>query len=105
MTSRPMTEFDQYLQRGRAQHGDRFNPAGLVPQFRPYFRTGTRIKVRTVYASGYEYIRTGTVGVTTGWMPAFLLMHRRTSVGSSDVLGAKDQIVAVQHARGHYVPV
>lgn len=31
-------------------------------------------------------VKTGTVGVTSGWKPVFLLMARRNCIGSSTVL-------------------
>lgn len=59
--------------------------------------------MRTTY--GDEVVeRTGTVGITTGWHPAFLLMSRSSAMGSSDVLSARDVIVAVKRGRS-YVPV
>ena len=70
-------------------------PAKLVP----HFRSGVRIRV----ANG-EYVRTGKVGITTGWRPAFLLMHRSSDTGSSDVLNERDQITGVQSGRAYISP-
>lgn len=100
-----MGEYERYVARARAQHGDRFDPVALeaAGKFRRYFR-GPRIKVRTTYAGGETHERTGIVSVTTGWQPAFLLMHRSSDSGSWDLLGARDEIVAVQMGRT-YVPV
>ena len=64
-------------------------------QFKPYFH-GPRIKV-----TGPSGTRFGTVGMTSGWRPAFLLMHRSTDIGSWDVLGPDDKIVAVKYG-SHY---
>ncbi len=100
-----MSNYDQYLQRARRQHGKRFTDGSLALQFRAHLHSGRRIKVRREYPSGGAYVRTGTVGVTTGWAPAFLLMHRRSDHGSSDVLSERDDIIAVQGPRGNYVPV
>lgn len=75
----------------------------LAPQFAGYYESGDRIKVRTTYPSGETWERTGTVGKTTGWKPAYLLMPRVTSSGSSDVLSARDVVVAVKRGRD-YVP-
>lgn len=94
-----METFDNYLTRQRAEYGDRFDPSSLAPQFIPYLNSGQRIKVRSTYGGDEVYERTGTVGVTGGWRPAFLLMHRSSDIGSSDVLGRKDEIVAVQRGR------
>lgn len=90
-----MTKYEEYIARKRKQYGDQFSDASLAPQFVPYFNSGQRIEVVTRYPSGEEERRRGTVGVTTGWVPAFLLMHRSNQVGSSDVLSAKDEIVQV----------
>ena len=90
----------QLVQRGQERHGDKFSEADLVEKFRHYFVTGERIKVRD--SSGWE--RTGTVGVTTGWRPAFLLMHRSNAIGPWDVLSASDEVIAVQRGR-RYVEV
>jgi hypothetical protein len=40
----------------------------------------------------YETKR-GTVGVTTGWKPCFLLMLTKRSIGSSHTLSARDSIL------------
>lgn len=93
------TRFDQYVARKRAEHGDKFDDSSLVAKFRPFYHSGQRIRV----ANG-DYVRTGTVGATSGWKPAFLLMHRSTDHGSSDVLGERDVITHVQRGRA-YVPV
>lgn len=66
-------------------------------QFRPYLHSSTRLRVRRVYPGGEVYERTGTVGKTTGWKPAYLLMHRSSDHGSSDLLGPDDKIVAVKY--------
>lgn len=71
----------------------------LAPQFAGYYESGDRIRVRFSY--GEE--RTGTVGKTMGWRPAYLLMARSDSTGSSDVLGADDAVIAVKRG-GKYVP-
>lgn len=95
-----MSEFNDYLNHKRSRHGDKFDVSELWEKFRPHFRSGQRIKVRRYYPETYEgYTRTGTVGVTTGTRPAFLLMHRSDASGSSDVLSEKDEIVAVQRGR------
>lgn len=94
-----MSKYTELTARKQREHGDRFDASDLHSQFIPYFNSGDRIRV----ANG-EYVRTGRVGVTTGWKPAFLLMHRASDHGSSDVLGPDDQITHVQRGRV-YVPV
>lgn len=95
-----MTPYEEFVMRKVAEYGEKFNTSELSPKFARYLHTGQRIKVRSEF--GYE--RTGTVGVTTGWRPAFLLMHRSNASGSSDVLRASDEIVAVKRGR-NYVAV
>jgi len=98
------TKFEQYLERGRWQYGSKFDVRDLHEQFIPYFNSGERIRVRTTFVGGEVWERTGTVGVTTGWKPAFLLMHRITDIGSSDLLSRNAQVVAVKRGR-KYVEV
>lgn len=88
-----MTMFDDYVRRARAAHGDKLNLAGLPAKFVPYFGTGDRIKILTSYGE----TMTGTVGVTTGWIPKFLLMRRSNAHGSSILLEETDRIIAVKH--------
>jgi len=82
------------IARRTAEYGEKFDRSALDPRFGHYFCTGERIKVRTC---GEEI--TGTVGITTGWRPWFLLMRTKRSIGSSVTLGPKDEIVAVQKGR------
>lgn len=99
--ARQNRELPAYLARCRARHGDKFDPSELVPRFAAFLGTGQRIRVAN---TRYDYVRTGTVGATGGWRPAFLLMHRSSDVGSSDILGPDDVITHVQYGR-RYVPV
>jgi len=63
----------------------------LAPQFRPYLNDfGHRLEV----TSG-GYTRRGYVVKTTGWKPAYILLPRRNSSGSSDILNHADRIVRV----------
>jgi hypothetical protein len=89
--------YEDYLSRKRAEYAD-FDPSQLAPAFIPFFHTGQRIKVR--FSSGEE--KTGTVGVTTGWRPAFLLMLKSSAHGSSEVLGAGDVPVAIKKGRTYH---
>jgi hypothetical protein len=83
-----MTSYENHLaQRGPTDTVD----LDAAAQFKEYFR-GPRIKVQC----GSEPPRFGTVGMTTGTRPAFLLMHRSNDMGSSDVLGPNDHVVAVK---------
>lgn len=90
-----MTKRDDLIARGQARHGDKWTDADLAEKFWPYYASGARIKV----TSPGGFTRTGTVGVTTGWRPAFLLMHRSDAMSSWDVLSASDEVVAVKRGR------
>lgn len=94
-----MTKYDQYVSRKIAEYGDRFDAGDLAPNFVRWFNEGARIRVRTD-----NYVRTGTVGVTTGWRPTFILMHRSSDHGSWDVLSTSDAVIAVQRG-GRYLPL
>jgi hypothetical protein len=92
--------FTEYLTRKRAEYGERFDPSELDPRFAPYLGTQTRIKVETCGT-----VKTGTVGVTTGWRPVFLLMHNRRCVGSSWTLTSSSRLLAIKpEGERHYTP-
>lgn len=76
-----------------------FDRSKLDPRFVKYYENGDRIKV-TIYG----VVKTGTVGITTGWKPVFLLLRDRRSVGSSDILDAGVELVA-EKLGGQYIPV
>lgn len=93
-----MRNYHDFVNRQRRQFGPSFvEPVG-AEHFGPFLHTGQRVRVRFAY--GEEL--TGTIGVTTGFQPAFLLMRTSRSLGSPYTLGEGDRIVAVQHGR-HYV--
>lgn len=93
------------IERARRRHGARLDTAELdaASQFKRWHH-GTRVRVETRYPSGETFVRTGTVSMTTGWRPAFLLMHRSNAHGSWDVLSERDHVVAVWDGR-RYVDV
>lgn len=92
--------YRDFIARKRKEYGERFDASDLDPRFIPYFHSDVRIKVETC-----GKILTGTIGVTTGWRPAFLLMLRSSSHGSSWLLSRpSDRILAVKHGR-KYVEV
>ena len=94
-----MTKYDDLVARKQREHGDKFDTSDLAPQFVPYFNGGERVRVR--FSHGEEL--TGTIGVTTGWKPAFLLMRTSRSTGSPYTLGKDDEVVAVKfHWAGEY---
>jgi len=91
--------YQDLLFRKAQEHGVKFDASALSQKFVPYFNSRERIKVR-VGSSIYH----GTVGVTTGWAPCFLLITRSTNIGSSITLDDCDDILAVQR-NGKYVPL
>jgi len=96
-----MSEYERHMARRPKYDGEHWTDTAELDaagQFKPWFH-GPRIKVAGPWGT-----RFGTVGMTTGWRPAFLLMHRSSDIGSSDLLGPDDHVVAVQR-NGRYVPV
>ena len=85
-----MSAYDDYLARGRARYGDRFDSSHLAPQFVAYYNSGQRIVVDL----GYDEPSRGYVGVTTGWCPSFLLLNNTRSSGSSYLLSNDDHVLA-----------
>lgn len=96
-----MSPFEEYLARKLRHYGTKFDTSDLDKRFIPFYNSGQRIKVDF----GHGEVRSGTVGITTGWKPTFLLMLRKNSLGSSWTLGFNDRIVAVQRGGRHYYPI
>ena len=57
-----------------------------------------RVKVRDKWGG----VRHGVVSRSTGPQPVFLLVHRRNQIGSWDVLGRHDTVIAVQFDGKNY---
>lgn len=76
-----MTEYEDYIYRKKKEYGKKFDSSDLDKRFIKYFNSGQRIKV--TFEWGEE---SGTVGVTTGWKPVFLLIKTSRSHGSSTTL-------------------
>lgn len=95
------TKYETFIAKKRREYGDKFDDSHLYKALIPYFNSGQRVKV-----SWYnEPPMTGTIGVTTGWRPAFLLMRTSRSMGSSITLEPGSvRVVAVQRGRS-YLPV
>ena len=89
-----MRSYQEWHRRAEAQHGSRLSVAGLDSRFVRYFESGERIRVRCMGA-----VITGTVGVTCGWFPVFLLIRTARSSGSSWTLGSRDEVLAVKRGR------
>ena len=66
-----MRNYNDYIARKTNEYGKEFNPVDLAnaPQFIKYYENGKRIEVDF----GYE-VKRGTIGITSGWKPVFLLM-------------------------------
>lgn len=77
-----------YVMRAKEEHGDKFDASDLNPDFITAYESGERIKVDF----GHEQ-KKGTIGVTTGWKPCFLLMLTKRSIGSSYTIGKTDKII------------
>ena len=66
----------------------------IATQFASYYNKDIRIKVAFCDKKGKVYeTKTGTVSMTTGWKPAFILVLRKNSRGSSHILSANDKII------------
>lgn len=76
------------------QYGDKFCPEALAPQFIKHKAAGDRRRIKVRFTDGREVW--GYVGVTTGWVPCFILMRRRGQHGSCDTLSVNDVIVDVK---------
>lgn len=77
-----MTRYEEFVERAKSKWGgDKLDLHYLCPKFVDAFNTQERIRVKA-----YGCVMTGTVGVTTGCAPAFLLMRTSRSLGSSEVL-------------------
>lgn len=84
-----MRDYKEFLERKKRQYGDKFDASDLAPQFIPYYENGKRIEVKF----SYNEVKRGTIGITTGWRPVFLLMLTKRSIGSSYTLREADKIV------------
>ena len=94
-----MNNFTDLVNRRTAQYGDKFDVSDLDKRFIAYYQNGQRIKVETC-----GMVMTGTVGVTTGWKPVFLLMRTSRSMGSSWILGTESKLLSVQASyKGKYI--
>jgi hypothetical protein len=84
-----MTEYESMLCNRKRQYGDKFDPSELDPRFSNLLHTNKRTSVRF----DPETIKTGTVGITTGWKPVFLLMLTKRSRGSEYILDKNCEVI------------
>lgn len=90
-----MNPFKEYLERKKSvkEYGNEFDSSDLDRRFAGYYGTKIRLKIKT-----YGHIMYGTVGVTAGWKPSFILMANSRSQGSSAVLNSNCEILGVKRA-------
>jgi hypothetical protein len=60
------------------EYPDRFQAPTDCDQLIPYLHSGKRVEVKT----GYGEILRGFIGITSGWIPVFLLVRTKRSLGS-----------------------
>ena len=85
-----MRSFNEMYQRKLREYGEKFDTSDLNPLFIPYYENQQRIEVDF----GYE-VKSGRIGITTGWKPVFLLMLRRDSSSSSYTIGENDKVLRI----------
>lgn len=94
-----MTKYQKYIERQKLRYDGKdgrreFSDGCLNQSFVHAFNNGARITVSFRDGKRKEWARKrGTVGVTTGWTPCFLLMLTKRSRGSSLTIGQNDVIV------------
>lgn len=89
------SRWQHFLLRKYEEYGERFSVEGINQDFIRYYESQQQVKVRFEYGE----VKTGRIGVTTGWKPCFLLMIRANSLGSSWTIGPKDKIIAIKHKK------
>lgn len=80
--------YKEFIERKKKEYLSKFDDSDLDPRFIPFYENGERIKIES---DGRQI--TGTVGVTTGWKPVFLLMRTSRSLGSSEILNKDTKII------------
>lgn len=84
-----MTRYEELIERKRTRYGEKFTTTSLDQRFIPAYNSGERITVKL----GEMIQKRGTVGVTTGWAPSFILLLTKRSTGSMYRLGPTEDIV------------
>jgi hypothetical protein len=99
MTIQGLAAVDDMIGRKRREWGERFDSCELrAVDVRIVQAYGSHARIRVAGPAG---TRTGTVGITTGWKPAFILMHRSSDIGSGDALSMRDVVTHVQHGHAY----
>lgn len=92
-----MRDYRNYIARKQDEYGSKFDPSDLAVNFIKYYENGKRIEVNfKCDKTGKVFLtKRGTVGVTTGWKPVFILMLTKRSTGSPYILKPADEVVKV----------
>ena len=86
--------YQETIERKQKEHGNKFISDDLNKSFIPYYENGQRITVSFRNKDGKEYEqKRGTIGITTGWKPCFLLMLTKKSLGSSYTIHKNDIVI------------
>lgn len=80
--------FQDYVCRKKKEYGAKFKQDDLNPDFIKAYDSQQRVKV-----DFGGIVKTGRIGITTGWRPCFLLMLRRDVKGSSWLIGDEAKII------------
>lgn len=78
------TRFDGFCDGKRQIHGDKFDSSDLDKCVVTHYNAMSRRRIKVEWKDGST--QWGSVGVTTGWKPVFLLMQNRYSRSSSHTL-------------------
>lgn len=84
--------YKEYVDNKLKRYGIEFDTSDLNKEFIPYFESGKRITVKFSHGE----IKRGTIGISSGWKPIFLLMLTKRSSGSSYIIGKQDQIARIK---------
>ena len=80
--------YKEYVDNKMKRYGIEFDTSDLNENFIPYFESGERVTVKFSYGE----IKRGTIGISSGWKPIFLLMLTKRSSGSSYTINKLDEI-------------
>lgn len=86
------TKYEDMVERFTKKYGDKFTEIDLDQWFRPFYDSQQRIQVEYVGSLGFHY---GTVGITSGWRPTFILMKTKTARSSSVTLNSNILITGI----------
>ena len=91
-----MRNYTTFVESKKEQYSDTFSEENINKDFIPYFNSQEKVKVEYTYKSGVKETYTGTIGITTGWKPCFLLMRTERSRGSSYTISDICKVIAVK---------